>query len=79
MSLTEEIKRPFDLYRVLIVLVGTRTELQQVVLRPPRSNRNTSVCLCLSETAYRHLSKDIYLPNIPVHPIGYGIAEKLME
>ena len=35
----------------------------------------------LSETAFREAenSTGFYLPSIPCHPIGYGIAVKLME
>jgi len=33
----------------------------------------------ISETAYRHFSEDNFLPSIPVHPIGYGIAIELMR
>ena len=32
-----------------------------------------------TETAYRKLSPDEYLPAIPCHPIGYGIAIHIMR
>ena len=35
--------------------------------------------LLVSANAYRYSEENVTLPKIPVHPIGFGDAEKFLE